>query len=217
MYSLLYYIRERTSDHYYAHRWVWGSMLLLTEWTGWLYELHSWLEHWFLKFTRDYSQSQKLVGNKIQFIFCGSGPHVPCSDHFQQRNWTKTKETTMILLAAVTYWPYTMCEALSYRHRSCLCFHSQTFFLFLSNRKVIPRILQCSPSRSLLCIKNYPNSVGEVYITHNLPQDMVWTGKIHAFEKDHNRQRMCIQECSLHHYLCKQKKKSKIIIKEETG
>lgn len=128
---------------------------------------------------------------------------------FQQRNQTKTKETTLILLAAVTYWPYTMCEALSCRHRSCLCFHSQTFFLFCSNRKVIPRILQCSLSRSLLCIKNYPHSVGKVYVTHNLPQDMVWTGKIHAFEKDHNRQRMCIQECSLHHYLCKQKKNPK--------
>lgn len=136
---------------------------------------------------------------------------------FSKETWTKTKETTMTLLAAVTYWPYTMCDALSYRHWLCMWFHSQTFFLFFSNRKVIPRILQCSLSRSLLCIKNYPYSVGEVYVTHNLPQDMVWTGKIHAFKKDHNRERMCIQECSLHHYLYKQKKKSKIIIKEETG
>ena len=119
----------------------------------------------------------------------------------------KTKETTMILLAAVTYWSYTVCDALSYRHQLCMWFHSQTFFLFFSNRKVIPRILQCSLSRSLLCIKNYLHSVGEVYVTHNLPQDMVWTGKIHTFKKDHNRQRMCIQEYSLHHYLYKQKKK----------
>lgn len=135
-----YYKWENTSDCYYGHHWVWGlhcdrfTAISLSIWRGWLYELHPWLDHLFLKLTLDYSQSQKLLRNRnvVHFSFSVVQPSV-CHTHifFSKETWTKTKETTMILLAAVTYWAYTMCDALSYRHSVCdvIVKPSSPFFL----------------------------------------------------------------------------------------
>lgn len=143
-------------------------------WRGWLDELHSWLDHLFLKLTLDYIQSQKhLINRKMVHFSSSVSQATECHAQIfpSEGTWTKIKErTAVIVLAAVTNWGYTMCNDLSYRH--CLC-DLRVFFPFVSNRKVRQRIIQGSLPRRLLGIKkNYSHSVCKVYVTPVLPQDL---------------------------------------------
>lgn len=75
-------------------------------WRGWLDELHSWLDHLFLKLTLDYIQSQKhLINRKMVHFSSSVSQATECHAQIfpSEGTWTKIKErTAVIVLAAVT-------------------------------------------------------------------------------------------------------------------
>lgn len=151
---------------------------------GWWSELHSRVDPLFLKLTTIYSRSQILSkkGNVILFASSVVQATLLHTEIFlSKETWTKTKEATKILLAAI------IDLSLMVWATGVTYVTSQSYLLpHFSNRNVGPRIIQVSLPRSTHCVYEFIQCLLSMPNSY-LPQDVVWAGKIRRFKEYYKR------------------------------